>query len=895
MNNVPSPQRPDPDALLAQIDAECSRQQRGKLKVFFGACPGVGKTYAMLTAARVLQSQGVDVVVGVVETHGRSETAELLKHTEIIPRNKIEYKGYVLEEFDLDKALRRNPQLILVDELAHSNAPGSRHIKRWQDVEELLLAGIDVLTTVNVQHIESLNDVIGKITGVFVRERVPDHVIDQADEIVLVDLPPEELLQRLREGKVYIPQQAERAVENFFSKGNLLALRELALRRTADRVDGDMRAWRREKSVTTVWPTREAVLVCIGPGPDSERLVRRAARHAQQTGAPWHAIAIETPSMQTLSDPMRTRILNILKLAQEMGAQTASLAGQDAAEVVVNYAREHNLGTLLVGRDRYRRVLPWQHNFAERVGRLAPDLELLQIASNDESRTPAAQLQHVITQAREPAQWRSYLLTVVIVASVTIGSAPLHDTLDLANIVMLFLLVVVLVAVRLGRRSAVLAAFLSVASFDFFFVPPRFSFAVSDVQYLITFGVMLIVALVIGQLTAGLRFQVASARYREQRVHALYEMSRDLSSALSADQIVEIGQRFINRGLNASAVIFIPGSEGQLLLAEGSSNVIDVDIGIAQWSFDHGQVAGFGTNTLPSSKALYVPLKAPSRLCGILALVPNTVIWELFPEQQQLLDTSATLTAIALERIHYVVLSRDAQVSMESERLRNALLSAISHDLRTPLTVITGLTDAMLIAKPELPEPHISLAGVIRSEVLRTSTMVNNLLDMARLQMGNIVLNRGWQTLEEVIGVAMGNCASSLVHHTIHIDLPADLPLLELDSVLMERVFSNLLENAAKHTPHGSIVSITAKLTSDFVETAVCDNGPGLPLGMEKKLFEKFTRSEKTAGFGLGLSIVRSIIEAHGGTVRAENVPSGGALFTIMLPVGIPPIIPEES
>ncbi|MBF0160613.1 MAG: DUF4118 domain-containing protein, partial [Magnetococcales bacterium] len=693
--------------------------------------------------------------------------------------------------------------------------------------------------------------------------------------------------------KVYIPQQAERAVENFFSKGNLLALRELALRRTADRVDGDMRAWRREKSVTTVWPTREAVLVCIGPGPDSERLVRRAARRAQQTGAPWHAIAIETPSMQTLSNPMRTRILNVLKLAQEMGAQTASIAGQDAAEVAINYAREHNLGTLLVGRDRYRRVLPWQHNFAERVGRLAPDLELLQIARDDESwRTPQP---HLTLKKSEPTQWRSYLSAVAIVALVTVGSAPLYDTLDLANIVMIFLLAVVLVAVRLGRRSAVLAAFLSVASFDFFFVPPRFSFAVSDVQYLVTFTVMLIVALVIGQLTAGLRFQVASARHREQLVRALYEMSRNLSSALSIDQIVEIGQHFISRGLNASAVIFVPGLEGQLVLAEGSSNIIDVDIGIAQWSFNHNQMAGFGTNTLPSSKALYVPLKASSRLCGILVLVPNGLTWELFPEQQQLLDTSATLIAIALERIYYVVLSRDAQVSMESERLRNALLSAISHDLRTPLTVITGLTDAMLVAKPELPEPHISLAGVIRSEVLRTSTMVNNLLDMARLQMGNIVLNRGWQTLEEVIGVAVGNCAPSLVHHSINIDLPANLPLLELDSVLMERVFSNLLENAAKHTPQGSIVSIVARSVNDFVEISVYDNGPGLPPGMEKKMFEKFTRSEKASGFGLGLSIVRSIVEAHGGTVRAENVPDGGALFIIMLPAGIPPVIPEES
>ncbi|MEO5349105.1 MAG: DUF4118 domain-containing protein [Magnetococcus sp. YQC-3] len=876
--------RPDPDAILAQLDADASRAQRGKLKIFFGACPGVGKTYAMLTAARLLRAQEVEVTVGIVETHGRRETAELMQHIEILPRCRIEYKGHLLEEFDLDAALRRKPQLILVDELAHSNAPGSRHPKRWQDIEELLAAGIDVYTTVNVQHVESLNDVIGKITGVRVAERVPDHVIDQADEMVLVDLPPEELLQRLREGKVYIPQQAERAMEHFFRKGNLLALRELALRRTADRVDGDVRAWRREKSVTTVWPTREAVLVCVGPGPDSEKLVRRAARRANQTGAPWHAIAIETPAMQSLPAAARARIVGILKLAQEMGAQTANLSGQEPVEVAIAYAREHNLGTLLVGRDRYRR-LPWQHGFAEKLGRMAPDLELLQVAREDEEQKSTHSLP--TGKAQEATEWRPYLLAVSSVALVAAVSAPLHGYLDLANIVMIFLLAVLFTAVHLGRGAAVLASFLSVAAFDFFFVPPRFSFAVSDVQYLVTFAVMLTVALVIGQLTAGMRFQVLTAGKRERRIQALYEMSKDLSSAMREEQIVEICQRFIKQGLNASVALFVPDGQQQLRLADGSPNLARVDPGIAQWSFDHGQSAGLGTDTLPSAHALYLPLQAPSHLFGVLAVLPDES-WSLPPEQQQLLDTSTTLIAIAMERIHYVTLARDAQVSMESERLRNALLSAISHDLRTPLTVITGLADAMRAATPVLPEPHADLADAIQGEVSRTVSMVNNLLEMARMQMGTILLNRQWQALAEVIELSRGNCAPLLSRHQVRVALPADLPLLELDCRLMERVFNNLLENAAKHTPPGSMITLSAAQDGAFVKVWVSDNGPGILPGMEKKLFEKFTRGrmESTiAGFGLGLAIVRAIVEAHGGSVWVENPPTGGARFVLRLPV----------
>ncbi|MBF0418947.1 MAG: DUF4118 domain-containing protein [Magnetococcales bacterium] len=888
--------RPDPDALLARIEQANAKECRGKLKIFFGACPGVGKTYAMLIAARALHEQGVRVIVGIVETHGREDTATLMAGLELLPRRIIDYKGHTLEEFDLDAALALRPQLILVDELAHTNVSGSRHPKRWQDIEELLIAGIDVFTTVNVQHVESLNDVVNQITGVRVWERVPDHVIDKADEMVLVDLPPDDLMQRLREGKVYFPQQAQRAENNFFRKGNLLALRELALRRAADRVDGDVRAWRREKSVATVWPTREAVLVCVGPGPDSEKLVRRAARRANQTGAPWHAIAIETPAMQSLPDAAKSRILDILKLARDLGAHTENLAAPDAVEATILYARENNLGTLLVGRDRYRR-LPWQHGFAEKLGRMAADLEILQIARDDEPRTPSTSPTH--TSGNTPLFWRSIWETFLIAALVTGISTPLRGILDAANIVMIFLLAVVFVAVRLGKWAAILGAFLSVASFDFFFVPPYFSFAVTDAQYLVTFGVMLTVALVVGQLTAGLQFQAAVARKREQRMRALYEMSRELSSALNVEQIVEICRTFFKRGFDVAVAVYLPGVAGGMVLAEGSSSLKDVDEGIVQWSHDHERSAGLGTDTLPSAQVLYVPIKASSTRCGVLAISPEGRPWDLPLDQQHMLDTCVTLIAIALERVHYVTITRDAQISVESERLRNSLLSAVSHDLRTPLTVVAGLADAMIIATPELAEPHAGLARAIRDEVTRITSMANNLLDMARMQMGTVTLHQEWQTLEEIIGLSLEHCAAVLSRHHTTINLPEDLPLIPMDTALMTRVFNNLLENAARHTPPGSTVAIVARVRDAFVEIVVSDDGPGLPPGLENKLFTMFQRGKmemSASGFGLGLTIVRAIVEAHHGTIRAENHPAGGARLTIHLPLGSPPpLLPEES
>jgi len=891
------PPRPDPDALLARLEAEEARSGRGRLRIFFGASPGVGKTYAMLLAARQLAAQGVDLVVGVVETHGRKETADLMQGLERLPLKEIDYKGHLLAEFDLDAALARKPALLLVDELAHSNLQGCRHPKRWQDVEELLAAGIDVYTTVNVQHFESLNDVVGGITGIKVWETLPDRLFDTADEVLLVDLPPDELLQRLKEGKVYLPQQAERAVRNFFRKGNLLALRELALRRTADRVDEDVVAYRRDRSVASVWPTQNSLLVCIGPEAGGEKLVRNAARLAAQFDVPWHVVYVETPRLQRLPEARRMGILKTLKLAAESGARTATLPGEDAAAVALAYAREHNLGKVVLGRHSvgwraYR--FPWQQRFSTRLGAIAPDLDLILVELGQGARGREARPPPLPVLARQ-IPWREYALAFAAVALVTLLATPVRDRLDLANIVMLYLLAVLWSAFKLGRGPALTTAFLSVAAFDFFFVPPRLSFAVSDVQYLVTFAVMLVAALITAHLTAGLSFQARVAESRELRMRALYELARELSSVLMVEQISEVGDRFVASIFGAHAQLLLPDDHDRLKPPESPPTGDGLDLGIAQWSLDHGEAAGQGTDTLPANPYLYVPLKGTMRVRGVMAIAPRTEGWLLGPEQQRLLDTFAVLIGIAVERMHYIAIAQEALVSMESEHLRNSLLASLSHDLRTPLTALVGLVDAMmLMTEPKLAPTHREFAEAIREQAMRTNAQVNNLLDMARLQAGKVRLNRAWQPLEDVVGSALKARGSQLADHRVRIDLPADLPLLELDAVLMERVFCNLLENAAKYSPPSSTIDILARVKGDKVAVEVSDNGPGLPAGMEKTIFEKFTRGHDetaTSGVGLGLAIARAIVEAHGGTIEANNRPEGGARFVFTLPVGEPPEI----
>ncbi|NOT69586.1 MAG: two-component system sensor histidine kinase KdbD [Methylophilaceae bacterium] len=893
-------QRPNPDELLEKVQRAEEKARRGKLKLFFGASAGVGKTYAMLAAARQLRAQGVDVVVGVVETHGRRETQAMVEGLELLPLREIPYRDRVLQEFDLDGALQRKPELILVDELAHSNVQGSRHPKRWQDVEELLGAGMDVYSTINVQHLETLNDVVSGITGINVWETIPDRIFETADEVVLVDLPPDELLQRLKEGKVYLPQQAERAIQNFFRKGNLIALRELALRRTADRVDVEMQQYRHEQAVSSVWKARESILACIGAGAGGDRIVRSAARLAGLLDVPWHAIYIETPELQGLADSKRELILKTLKLAQDMGAETASLAGGDACETAIRYARQHNLSILIAGRDHPRNWLPWRRSFTERVGAHAPDLDVVQVSradehdSRDQSWSPFQQ-----QVERMEKGWRGYIMAIIACAVVTLLAAPLHTIFELSNIVMLFLLMVVFVALKFGRGPAILASFLGVGAFDFFYVPPRLSFAVSDVQYLMTFVIMLAVGLITGQLTAGLKHQVIIASSRETRVRALYEMSRDLSGALLPEQIAEICGRFIESQFAAKASILLADLEDHLKVPLAATSKLPViDAGIAQWAFDHEAAAGNGTDTLPGSPVLYLPLKAPMRVRGVFAFEAVDPKHLMTPEQRRLLETFARLIAIALERIHYVEIAQSTTLKMESEHLRNSLLSAISHDLRTPLSVLVGLADSMTLVKPSPGAQQLEIASAMRTEAMRMTALVNNLLDMARLQAGEIRLNLQWCPLEEIVGSSLRAMNSLLALRSVRVQLEQNLPLLEIDAVLMERVFCNLLENAVKYTPQESEICIGASVAEYEVIIWVEDNGPGLPKGKEEEIFKKFERGQKEnalPGVGLGLAICRAIIEAHGGHIHAENKSTGGARFVFTLPKGSPPVIEAEA
>lgn len=888
-------ERPDPDALLAQVTALEAARKRGRLRIYFGASAGVGKTFAMLNAAHALRREGRDVVVGLVETHGRRDTDALLAGLEVVPRRTFEYQGQALPEFDLDAVLARRPALVLVDELAHSNVPGTRHPKRWQDVDELLAAGIDVFTTLNVQHLDSLNDVVGGITGVTVRETVPDAFFDRADEVVMVDVSADDLLARLAAGQVYLPEQAERAARNFFRKGNLMALRELALRRTADRVEDDVRTYRADQAIERVWKTDDTLLCCIGPDPGDENVVRSAARLATGLGVPWTAVYVETPALQRLASRERERILLAVRLAQDLGATTAIVAGADVAQALVAYAREHNCARLMVGRARIPAWRVWQRGMASRIGSLAPDVDIVEVgraAAAPSSGRPEDD------PVRSGAKRLRYAWATLACLGVTLLAWAVSDVLDAANIVMLYLLGVVVVALRWGRGPAVLAAFVSVAAYDFFFVPPSFSFAVSDVQYVLTFGVMLVVALVIGQMTAGVRYQARVAAYREERARSLYEFARELSSLLVTHDVSAAATRGIGRTFHARSAVLVAGEDDRLTLPLPRDDAPVIDTGAAQWAFDKGLPAGRGTDTLPGSASLYLPLQAPMRIRGVLVVEPAQARSLLVPEQRRHLDTFALLIAIALERVHYVEVAQKALVQMESERLRNSLLAALSHDLRTPIAALQGLSETLAMASPPLPPAQEELTQAMADEARRMSSLVTNLLDMARLSSGEVRLHKRWQPIEEVVGSALDAARRVLEPRRVRIDVPADLPLVEFDAVLMERVLFNLLENAAKYTAGTATIEIAARATGSDLVLCVRDDGPGLPPGQEDAIFEKFARGAResaTRGVGLGLAIARAIVEAHGGRISAAQAAGGGAIFTLALPLGHPPDMPTEQ
>jgi two-component system, OmpR family, sensor histidine kinase KdpD len=889
--------RPDPEALLAQVREEERRASRGRLKIFFGSSPGVGKTYAMLEAARARAREGVEVVVGLVETHGRPETAALLEGLEALPRRPLDYRGITLQEFDLDAALARRPALLLVDELAHTNAPGSRHAKRWQDVEELLAAGVGVYATLNVQHLESLNDVVARITGVTVRETLPDAVFDQADEIELADLSADDLLTRLRQGKVYVPDQAAAAIERFFRKGNLIALRELALRRAAERVDAQMRGYMAEAGIHATWPAGERVLVCVGPNPEGARLVRAGKRMATGLKCQWQVVYVERPGTAIAPSDREALVAN-LQLAELLGATTATLSGHNAAEEILAHARAHNVTRIVAGKPTHPR---WRDklfgSLLDQLVRGSGDVDVYVISGDAEG-----------PGRRRAGRGGSYgstlgehLRAAGIIAVCTVLAAGVFRFLSVTDAAMVYLLGVGLVAARYRRGASVTAAALGIAAFDFFFVTPYHTFAVADVRYLLTFAVMLVIALVISGLTWRVRAQAESARVRERRTAALNAMSRELAATRGEAELAAVAARHLAATFGAAAQIVLPDGEGRVAIPVGVAPAFPLEEkerSVAQWVFDHRQPAGLGTGTLPGALARYVPLEGAAGPVGVLGVRPTDPARFDDPSSAHLLETFAAQAAVALERAGLADRAQREQIEAEAERLRTALLSSLSHDMRTPLGAITGAASTLAGDEGGLtPASRRDLAQAILEESTRMNRLIGNLLDMIRVESGALQVQRDWQPLEEVVGVALIRLEARLADHPVTVTLPPDLPLLEMDGLLVEQVFVNLLENAARYTPPGTPIEIGAAVAAGEVVVAVADRGPGLPPGEEERVFDKFYRVAGAAagGVGLGLTICRGIVTAHGGRIWAERRAGGGAAFRFTLPLrGEPAGVPGE-
>ena len=882
--------RPNPDELLAQVQAEEAQARRGALKIFFGYAAGVGKTYAMLSTARQARAEGHDIVVGYVEPHGRPETESLLQGLETLPGLQVEYRGVTLREFNVDAALARHPECVLVDELAHTNAPGCRHAKRWQDVQELLAAGINVWTTLNVQHIESLNDVIGQITGITVRETVPDQVFDAADDLELVDVTPEELLERLEAGKVYIPEQAQRALQLFFQKAHLNALRELSLRRAAQRIHADVESARRQRGVLQPWATADRLLVCVGPSPTTARVIRTASRMAAALNAPWVAVMVDVTGTIDAS-PAASQIAQHFRLAERLGAETVTLAGQDVASTILEYARSRNVTKILVGKSevsRWKRLI--QGNIVDELLDHSGEIDLYVIQGmRDESPGP------VRRESSPAVDWRRYLLTTAAIVATGFAASALR-VLRLAdaeaNTVMLFLAAVVFVAYRLGRGPAIYASLLAVLVFDYFFVLPFYTFAVADAQYAMTFGVMLTIALVISTLTSRLKSQIESARLRERRTAALYELGKQLSSLYGEVFLAAaVGQKLAEI-FGAEVAVYLRRGTGPPEIAYGERLSIDrhpVSRAAAQWVMEHDQIAGAGTNTLPNAAALFLPLLGSQQTLGALAVRVERPERLLEPDHRRLLEACASQLALALERDQMAIAAAESRVQAESEQVRSSLLSSVSHDLRTPLAAIAGASSSLLESAALDPQTHRQLLETVAGEAGRLNRLLENILHMSKLDAGAAPANRQWHVLEEIVGSALHRTRQDLEGHIVDVRLAADLPLIFVDGLLLEQLFVNLLENAAQYTPAGTKILITAGIDGRSLRVSVADEGPGLPPGDEERIFEKFYRGSPVAdagrGSGLGLAICRAIAKAHGGTIAAMNRPVRGAEFVLLLPL----------
>ena len=870
-------------------------KERGKLTIFFGAAPGVGKTYAMLESSRFEREDGRDIVAGIVETHGRYDTGALLLGLEILPRRKLVHRGVVLEELDVDAAIARRPGVLLVDELAHANAPGSRHAKRWQDVEDLLDFGIDVYSTLNVQHLESLVDVVAQITHVTVRETVPDSVLDNADDIRLIDLPIDELLARMKEGKVYVPDRARVAEQNFFRPGNLIALRELALRVTAQAVDAQMRRYKEAHGIEGTWAATERVIVCVSASPSSSRLIRGARRLASSLHADWIAVHVEPPSSLPMSARDREQVTANLHLARTLGADTVTLSGPKGALEVIDLARQRNVTRIVVGkpthprwRDRIRR------SFLDEIVRFSGDIDVHVIRGEETDVESKPRSRAAATTSLEASPRIGYIAGAIAPALATLIDQRAFDRTQLADIVMIYMAGIVVVAMRWNMGPALFSALLSVLAFDFFFIPPYGTLEVADLSHIATFAVMFLIAALVSGLTKRVRDQAESARQRELRTASLYALSRALAAAKTRQEVLEQGTKHVQEVFGGRAAALVPAATGGLVARVEQPWTYTLDEkerSVAEWVLAHARAAGLGTETMPTASALYLPLEGSDGPLGVLGLLPASPSRVADEHGRQHLEAFVRQIAAALDRARLGVQAQQAQLRVEAEQLRNSLLSSVSHDLRTPLAVITGTASALIDDRLD-PAVRRDLAETIVNEAERLNRLVRNLLDVTRLEAGALRIDKEWQPVEEVIGAALAVVDRVLGDRPVTADVAPDL-LAPFDAVLVQQVLVNLLENAVKYTAAESPITVSASKSDDAIEIVVADRGPGLPGGEETRIFEKFYRAEKGkgGGAGLGLTICKGVVTAHGGRIWAENREGGGAAFHFTLPAGAPPLL----
>jgi len=885
-------QRPSPEALLEAATAE----GRGRLKLFLGAAPGVGKTYEMLGSALERKREGVDVVIGVVETHGRIETEQLLRGLEVIPRRRAEYKGRFLDEMDIDAVLGRKPRLVLVDELAHTNAPGSRHPKRYLDVEELLAAGIDVYTTLNIQHVESLNDVVAKITRIRVRETVPDSIIDRADEIEVVDTTPEELIQRLREGKVYVRDQAQRALKHYFSPGNLTALRELALRRTAERVDEQMLTYMRAHAISGPWAAGERVLVCVSESPLAAHLVRYARRSADRLKASWVALYVETPRHHRLAEAERDRISDALRLAERLGGQAVTIPGQRIAEDVVAYARTNNVTQIILGKSDRPRWFEMLHgSVVHDLIRKASPIGVHVVAGEAEE-LPAKTVR--TRSVGEPFGLDPYLVSTAMVAAATAIGMLIQQSVELPNISLVFLAAILVSAVRYGLWPSLYASLLSMLAYNFFFIPPIYTFTIADPANVLALIFFTIVAVLTSNLTARTRRQIVTAQRQVKTTAELYAFSRKLAGIGSLDDLLWAASFQVASMLKVRVIFLFP-EDGKMAVTAGypPEDVADeADVAAARWCWDHKSPAGRGSDTLPGAKRLFLPLRTGSGIVGVVGL-DRDVPGPLFtPDERRLLDALLDQIAVSIERIRLVDDIDEARIQAETERTRSSLLTSISHDLRTPLASIIGSITSLRGYYGRYDErTRQDLMATVQDEAERLNRFVGNLLDMTRLESGALQIKAQRNDVAELVETAMRRAARILACHRVEVALAPGLPMLHVDAVLLEQVLFNLLDNAAKHSPAGSVIKIAANDLRDKVQITIADEGEGIPPEDLEAIFGKFHRirtgDQRTAGTGLGLAVCRGFVEAFGGRIFAANrTDRRGAVFTVLLPAA-----PEEA